>query len=115
MLFILERIGFYSPVKNYSDFDTAMSLHLFHTVVLLTFAFKNQYIRESKIKIIYYAFVFGIVLTSFPLYAIYFIDPDKTLGDILRIIAFVGSGALVGGWVTILYVGVSYRSKNKRR
>ena len=115
LLIVLERIIFFSPVINYFNFNTAISLHFFHTAVLLTFTFKNKYVNESKIKIVYYAFFVGIILACGPLYLIHFIDPAGSAKGILTIISFIGSGSLIGGWIAITYIGFSYHTKNKNR
>lgn len=114
LLFVLERIVFFSPVINYFNFTTAISLHLFHTLALLTFAFKNKYIREQKIRILYYAFFAGIVLTCVPLYLMHYIDPAGSTKGMLTIISFVGSGSLIGGWIMVTYIGFSYVSKTRK-
>jgi uncharacterized membrane protein YgdD (TMEM256/DUF423 family) len=115
LLYVLERIVFFSPVINYFTFTTAISLHIFHTLVLFMFAFKTKYIRESKIRVLYYAFLAGIIFTSTPLYLIHFIDPAGTMRDMLSIISFIGSGSLIGGWITVIYIGISYKSKNRHK
>lgn len=115
LLIVLERIIFFSPVINYFNFNTAISLHFFHTVVLMSFAFKNKYVKESKIKIVYYTFFSGIILACGPLYLIHFIDPAGSAKGILTIISFIGSGALIGGWIAVTYIGFSYHTKNKNR
>jgi len=114
LLYVLGRIVFYNPVINYFVFSTAISLHFFHTAVLLIFAFKTKYVRESKIKILYYAFFAGIVFACTPLYLIHFMDPVGTLKDMLSIISFIGSGSLIGGWITIVYIGISYKSNLRK-
>jgi uncharacterized membrane protein YgdD (TMEM256/DUF423 family) len=115
LLFVLERVVFFSPLINYFNFNTAISLHFFHTVVLLTFAFKNKYIRETKINILYTAFVAGIVLACTPLYLMHYIDPVGSTKGILTIISFIGSGSLIGGWIMVTYIGFSYNSKFREK
>ena len=114
LLFTLERIVFFSPVINYFNFNTAITLQFFHTLVLMQFAFKNKYIRESKIKILYYAFFAGIVLACGPLYLMHYIDPAGSTKGMLTIISFIGSGSLIGGWIMITYTGFSYVSKARK-
>jgi len=114
LLYVLERIVFFSPVINYFTFSTAITLQFFHTTVLLVFAFKNKYIRESKLKILYYTFFIGILLACTPLYLIHFIDAAGSLRDLLTILSFIGSGVLIGGWITIVYIGFSYSSASRK-
>jgi len=111
LLFTLERIVFFSPLINYFNFTTAITLHFIHTLILMLFAFKNQYIRESKIRILYYAFFAGIVLACGPLYLMHYIDPAGSTKGMLTIISFIGSGSLIGGWIMVTYIGFSYVSK----
>lgn len=113
LLFILERIVFYSPVISYFNFNSAVFLHFFGTLSLLMFAFKNKHIREAKLKMVYYAFLAGVVFACTPLYLIHFMDPENSLRDILKIVSFIGSGAILGGWVAIIFIGISYKSKSR--
>jgi len=114
LLFTLERIVFFSPVINYFNFNTAITLQFFHTLVLMMFAFKNKYIRESKLRILYYAFFVGTILACTPLYLMHFIDPAGSTKGMLTIISFIGSGSLIGGWIMVTYTGFAYVSKAKR-
>jgi len=114
LLFVLERIVFFSPVISYFNFNTAIILHFFHTVVLLMFAFTSKYIRVSKLRIMYYAFLAGIILASTPLYVIHFMDPAASTEGLLRMVSIVGGGSLIGGWITVVYLGFSYKTKSRR-
>lgn len=112
LLFVLVRIALpTSEAINYFNFNTAIGIHFSHALVLLMFAFKNQYIRESKLKYIYFFLLGGIIFCCTPLYLIHFTEPKDIIVEVLNIISFIGSGALIGGWVTILYVGFSYKTK----
>ena len=114
LLFTLERIVFFSPVINYFNFDTAITLHFVHTLVLMMFTFKHRYIRESKLKILYFAFVTGIVLACGPLYIMHYVDPNGSIKDLLINISFIGSGFLIGGWIMVTYIGFSYVLKIRK-
>ncbi|MCF6170310.1 MAG: DUF423 domain-containing protein [Bacteroidales bacterium] len=114
ILFVLVRIVLNTPELNYDYFQTAIVIQFFHTLVLLSFAFKNQYIRESRTKIVYYFFLFGIVLSCIPLYLIHFTGATGVIKEIYSTITIFSSGLLLGGWVTIIYMGLMYRSKNKK-
>ncbi|RLD43065.1 MAG: hypothetical protein DRI89_05645 [Bacteroidetes bacterium] len=113
LLLVLVRIAFYSPDIDYAFFNTAITLHIFHTIVLLGFAFKNQYVRESRLRYIYYFFVGGIVVSCTPLYIMLF-EPSNVLRIILTSVSIIGSGLFIGGWITIVYLGYSYKSKYKK-
>ena len=113
LLIVLVRISFYNSELDYAFFNTAIVLHIFHTIVLLGFAFKNQYVRESRLKYLFNFFVGGIVLTCTPLYVM-LADPSNVIKIILTSISIIGSGLFIGGWITIIYLGFSYKSKYKK-
>jgi len=62
----------------------------------------------------YYAFLAGIILASTPLYVIHFMDPAASTEGLLRMVSIVGGGSLIGGWITVVYLGFSYKTKSRR-
>jgi uncharacterized membrane protein YgdD (TMEM256/DUF423 family) len=104
--------GDMSP-ENHNNFNTALSIHMLHTVALLAITFMSRFVSRSYLNIIFYLFTIGILLFSGSLY----IDSTSELTNI--VIGFMGSLtpiggiSLLGGWVVLLFTGVTYQHKKR--
>ena len=99
--------------KDNSNYNLAISIHMIHVVALLSLTFMNRFVSRSYLNIIYYFFTFGIILFSGALY----IQTTKDLTNL--IIGFVsslipiGGLSLLGGWIIILFTGMTYKHKKR--
>lgn len=104
--------GNMSPV-NHSNFNTALSIHMLHTVSLLAITFMSRFVSRSYLNIIFYLFTIGILLFSGSLY----IDSTSELTNIeigfMSTLTPIGGISLLGGWIVLLFTGVTYQHKKR--
>ena len=112
MLSAIFFSGNMSP-DNHNDFNTALNIHLVHTVAILAITFMSRFVSRSYLNAVFYFFVIGILLFSGSLY----ISSTSELTNI--IIGFMGSLVPIGGlsllagWMVLLFAGVTYKHKKR--
>jgi len=112
ILSVLVFSGDMSP-KNHSNFNTALSIHMLHTVALLAITFMSRFVSRSYLTTIFYFFTFGILLFSGSLY----VDSTSELTNIeigfMSTLTPIGGISLLGGWIVLLFTGVTYQHKKR--
>lgn len=112
MLSALVFSGKMSP-DNQSNFNTALSIHLLHTVALLSLTFMNRFVSRSYLNIIFYLFTFGILLFSGSLYLTSTAEITHIIIGFMSMLTPIGGFSLLGGWIVILFTGVTYQHKKR--
>lgn len=99
--------------EKQSLYNTALMIHLIHTVALLSLTFMNRFVSRSYLNILYYFFTVGIVLFSGSLYLISIEELTKLIIGFLAYLVPLGGISLLGGWFVLLFTGVTYKHKKR--
>ncbi len=104
--------GKMDPANN-SNYNLAISIHMIHVIALLSLTFMNRFVSRSYLNIIYYFFTAGIILFSGALYIQSTEDLTNLIIGFIGFLIPIGGLSLIGGWVIILFTGVTYKHKKR--
>ena len=99
--------------ENQSLYNTALVIHLTHTIALLSLTFMNRFVSRSYLNIIYYLFAIGVFLYSGALYVNSTAELTNIILGFMDFLVPLGAIALLGGWMVILFTGVTYQHKKR--
>lgn len=99
--------------EDQSLYNTALGIHLAHTIALLSLTFMNRFVSRSYLNIIYYLFAGGIFFYSGALYVISTAELTNIIIGFMDYLVPLGGIALFGGWLVILFTGVTYQHKKR--
>ena len=106
-------IGNLNP-DHYDAFNSAVQFQMFNTIAFLSIIFISRYIHRSYIKTVYFLFVFGIALYSFPVYLISTLELTKANFGFLKPVIPIGAILVLIGWLVIMWMGVTYVHRKHR-
>ncbi len=95
-------------------YSTAVQIQMYHTLAILAITFFNRYVSRSVINTVYYFFLFGILLFSFPVYINSTTEVTGMGMGPFSFLAPVGGLLLMGGWIAIIYSGIIYVHHKRR-
>ena len=95
-------------------YSTAVQIQMYHTLAILAITFFNRYVSRSVINTVYYFFLFGILLFSFPVYINSTTEVTGVGMGPFSFLAPIGGLLLMGGWIAIIYSGIIYVHHKRR-
>lgn len=112
MLGTMVFTGKMSP-ENQSLFNTAIGIHMIHTIALLSLTFMNRFVSRSYLNIIYYFFALGVFFFSGALYINATQEITNIIIGFMSSLVPLGGISLLLGWMVILFTGVTYKHKKR--
>lgn len=100
-------------VENQNLFNLAIGIHFAHTIALLSLTFMNRFVSRSYLNIIYYLFTAGVFLYSGGLYVNSTAEITNIIIGFMKYAVQLGAISLLGGWMVILFTGVTYQHKKR--
>ena len=100
-------MGKLSP-EHMAAFNTAVQMQMVHTLAILSIAFFNRYVGRSFVNTVYYLFLLGILLFSFPVYLISTVEVTKISFSFLSFLPPLGGVAFMLGWIAVFWSGLTY-------
>lgn len=98
---------------NQSLYNTALGIHFAHTIALLALTFMNRFVSRSNLNIIYYLFAGGVFFYSGALYVNSTAELTNIIIGFMDYLIPLGAIGLFGGWLVILFTGVTYQHKKR--
>lgn len=99
--------------ENQSLFNTAIGIHMIHTIALLSLTFMNRFVSRSYLNIIYYFFALGVFFFSGALYVNATQEITNIIIGFMSNLVPLGGISLLLGWMVILFTGVTYKHKKR--
>ena len=99
--------------ENQSLFNTAIGIHMIHTIALLSLTFMNRFVGRSYLNIIYYFFALGVFFFSGALYVNATQEITNIIIGFMSSLVPLGGISLLLGWMVILFTGVTYKHKKR--
>ena len=99
--------------ENQSLFNTAIGIHMIHTIALLSLTFMNRFVSRSYLNIIYYFFALGVFFFSGALYVNATQEITNIIIGFMSSLVPLGGISLLLGWMVILFTGVTYKHKKR--
>ena len=105
-------IGRLSPASQ-SQYDLALSVHLLHTIAILSMVFMNRYLSRAYLRTIFFLFVAGLLVFSGSLYLVSLQVITGLIIGFLNYLAILGALILMAGWIMIMFTGFTYKHKKR--
>lgn len=111
----LGVIYFYEKMSQESMllYKHALLYQMVHALALIGVVFLNRYFKPKYTRIIFYSFVFGVILTSVPMYLLTLEHFFKTKFSFLTPVIAIGGILLIIGWVSIASLGINSHLKKR--
>jgi len=95
------------------QFVTAVVYQMFTAIILLAIAFMNRYVVRAYLNSIFFLFVIGTVLFSFPMYLMSISEITGQELAFLWPITRIGVAVIFVGWIVLFFAGVNYKHKKR--
>ena len=100
--------------EHMAAFSSAVQIQMYHTLAILAITFFNRFVSRSVVNTVYYLFLFGILLFSFPVYINSTTEVTGMGMGSFSFLAPIGGLLLMGGWIAIIYSGIIYVHHKRR-
>ncbi len=109
VIYLFERMS----QENVLLYKHAIMYQMVHALALIGVVFLNRYFKPKYTKVIFYMFVFGIILTSGPMYLLTLERVFDTRFGYVSPFIVAGGLLLIIGWVAIASLGINYHTKKR--
>ncbi len=109
VVYFFERMS----QENILLYKHALMYQMVHALALICVVFLNRYFKPKYTKVIFYMFVFGVILTSGPMYLLTLERVFDARFDFVSPFIVAGGLLLIIGWVAIASLGINYHTKKR--
>ncbi len=115
---LLDGLGvvyFYEKMSQESIllYKHALMYQMVHALALLGVVFLNRYFKPKYTKVIFYMFIFGVILTSGPMYLLTMERVFDTKFGFVSPFIVAGGLLLIIGWVSVASLGINSHTKKR--